>query len=389
MKQANISFYLHVLRQKYARSTKKEKSIIINELCESCGYHRKAAIRILNNRPRPAKQRPGPAPTYDANTLLPILKTFWMMADWPCSKRLKALLPKWLPSYEQEYGPLADDTKSKLISLSASTIDRMLKPVRTQMGHKGRSGTKPGTLLKQQIPIRVDHWNEKTPGFIEADTVALCGNSLKGNFVWCLTMTDIYTTWTEGRATWNKGSAGVIEQIQDIENKLPFDIKGFDCDNGTEFLNRNLVAYFLERENPVEFTRSRPYRKNDNAHVEQKNWTFIRQLFGYDRFEQLVLVELMNDLMANEWSLYQNHFMPSSKLTSKHRENSKYVRKYDEYQTAYERIMKNVDISKETKVKLANQHRGLNPFHLKREIERKLKVIFKYVTVTSNVRQRL
>lgn len=224
---------------------------------------------------------------------------------------------------------------------------------------------------------------------MEADTVAHCGNSLAGNFVWSLTMTDFLTTWTEIRATWNKGAQGVIAQIQDIETRLPFPLLGFDCDNGSEFLNYHLVRYFTDHPSIQSFTRSRPYRKNDNAHVEQKNWSHVRQLFGYDRLEDQQLVELMNDLYANEWSQYQNHFCPSMKLVEKHRVNSKYIKKYSMPTTPYHRVMASDAIPQETKKTLKAVHDRLNPFILKQVIEKKLRVIFQRVKVTSNVRQRI
>jgi hypothetical protein len=281
------------------------------------------------------------------------------------------------------------ETHEQLLSVSAATIDRLLKPVRATHGRKGLGGTKPGSLLKNQIPIRTHFWDVSQPGFMEADTVAHCGNSLAGDFVWSLTMTDIHTTWTENRATWNKGAEGVLTQIKDIEAWLPFALLGFDCDNGSEFLNYHLLRYFTDHPSAPAFTRSRPYKKNDNAHVEQKNWSHVRQLFGYDRFEDRGLVDLMNDLYANEWSLYQNHFCPSMKLREKRRINSKYYKKYDAPQTPYLRVLASEHVTEEAKERLRNLHMSLNPFILKRTIEKKLKVIFQHVKVTSNVRQRI
>ena len=171
----------------------------------------------------------------------------------------------------------------RLNSISAATIDRLLKPIRAKIGGRGLSGIKPGKLLKKHIPIQSGVWDVSQPGFMEADTVAHCGDSLAGDFVWSLTMTDICTGWTECRATWNKGADGVMTQIKTIQQALPFPIRGFDCDNGSEFLNWNLLRYFQSYEQPIKFARSRPYHSNDNAHVEQKNWSCVRQLFGYDR----------------------------------------------------------------------------------------------------------
>jgi len=202
-------------------------------------------------------------------------------------------------------------------------------------------------------------------------------------------MTDILTTWTENRATWGKGAQGVLAQIKDVEGRLPFALQGFDCDNGSEFLNWHLLRYFTDHPSVTSFTRSRPYKKNDNAHVEQKNWSHVRQLFGYDRFEDPGLVELMNDLYANEWALYQNHFCPNMKLKEKKRINSKYYKKYDSPRTPYDRVLASDHVSKEAKERLKTVHQSLNPFILKKKIEKKLRVIFNDVKVTSNVRQRI
>jgi len=364
--------------------------MILDEFCAVCGYHRKYAIRLLNQQGRAkAKRSPGRKSIYATAEFLTALKRIWFASDQMCSKKLKAAIPLWLPFYESTYKALTPETQDKLLSISAASIDRVLKPVRLTQERKGLSGTKPGSLLKNQIPIRTHFWDVSQPGFMEADTVAHCGNSLAGDFVWSLTMTDIHTTWTENRATWNKGARGVLAQIQDIEEKLPFALRGFDCDNGSEFLNYHLVRYFTDHPSVTSFTRSRPYKKNDNAHVEQKNWSHVRGLFGYDRFEEPSLVALMNDLYANEWSQYQNHFSPSMKLLEKQRINSKYYKKYDAPQTPYQRVMASDQIDDDTRGRLETVHQSLNPFILKKTIEKKLRLIFEHVKVTSNVRQRI
>jgi hypothetical protein len=294
-----------------------------------------------------------------------------------CSKKLQAAIPLWLPFYEQEYGCLDADIKAKLLTISPSTIDRILKPVRVTGKTKGLCGTKPGTLLKKQIPIKTHNWDVSKPGFFEADTVAHCGNSLSGNFVWSLTFTDIYSGWTENRAVWNKGSYGVFTQIKDIEAAIAFPILGFDCDNGSEFLNHHLLRYFTNRpQSPIQFTRSRPYKKNDNAHVEQKNWTHVRQLLGYDRFDKPELVALINDLYKNAFSLSANYFCPTLKLKEKQRVNSKYIKKYYPPKTPYQRLLDSEHITPEAKQLLSLSYQSLNPFKLKKTIALKLKIIF-------------
>jgi hypothetical protein len=382
--------YLEAIRTRYRRARKKAKVTILDEFSCVCGYNRKYAIRLLNQCAKARKKRrSGPRPIYASAEFLTALKHIWFASDQMCSKKLKAAIPLWLPFYATAYKALAPATQDKLLSISAASIDRVLKPVRIAYGRKGLSGTRPGNLLKNQIPIRTDFWDVTEPGFMEADTVAHCGNSLAGDFAWSLTMTDILTTWTEIRATWNKGAEGVLAQIKSIEASLPFALQGFDCDNGSEFLNYHLMRYFTGHPSLTSFTRSRAYKKNDNAHVEQKNWSHVRQLFGYDRIEDPSLVNLMNDLYANEWSLYQNHFCPGMKLQEKKRINSKYHKKYDLPQTPYDRVLASEHVSDTAKEHLKIAHQALNPFILKKNIEKKLRVIFNKVKVTSNVRQRI
>ncbi len=383
--------YLEAIKKRYNRAKKKDKHLILNEFCAVCQYNRKYAIHVLNRKKHRQRKpfKPGPKASYDSPELLKALKKIWFVSDQVCSKRLKALLPIWLPFYQQNFTSLSETIVNKLNTISPSTIDRLLKPTRIQQKGKGMNGTKPGTLLRNQIPIRTSVWDITEPGFLEADTVAHCGNSLAGDFVWSLTMTDYYSGWTECRATWNKGAVGVVDQIKDIEKKLPFKLKGFDCDNGSEFLNYHLLRYFQEHTGKIQFTRSRPYKKNDNAHVEQKNWTHVRQLFGYDRFDNSALVDLMNKLYAKEWSALGNYFCPTFKLIEKVKINSRYKRKYDTPQTPYQRLLNSNSINDKTKEQLKARYQTLDPFKLKASIERKLKAIFKLVSVSSNVRLRL
>lgn len=377
MGQNERKAYLEAIRRRYKKARKSEKSAILNEFSMVCGYHRKYAIRLLSTRTKRQKRAPGRKPRYEHQRLLPVLKALWLATDQLCSKRLKAAFGDWIPAYEQENESLDDSLRGQLFSLSPATIDRLLKPIRVKLPGKGLSGTKPGRLLKNQIPIKTDHWDVTTPGFMEADTVAHCGNSLEGSFIWSLTLTDILSGWTENRATWNKGAAGVVKQIKAIEKQLPFPLLGFDCDNGSEFLNHHLLRYFTNKKpHPIQFTRGRPYHKNDNAHVEQKNWTHVRQLLGYDRLDHPKQVNLINSLYQT-WCLYHNHFSPSFKLIEKKRINAKYRKRYDKPQTPYQRLMASDNITEQVKQTLASQHQQLNPFALKQIIEQKLKEIFR------------
>jgi hypothetical protein len=381
--------YLNQIHARYRSASKENRYYILGEFCKVCNYNRKYAIRLLGKPLNQPKNKPGPKPTYDPNRLLQHIKAIWFAADQPCATRLREIIPLWLEYYEQTNVLLNENDRKQLLVISSATINRMLKPVRTISKIHGLCGTKPGTLLKNRIEIKTHSWDVTRPGFIEADTVALCGNSLAGSFVWCVSLTDIFSGWTEVRAVWNKGSTEILKQIKNVENTVGFRFLGFDSDNGSEFMNHNLLSYFEKRRMPVKFTRSRPYKKNDNAHVEQKNYTHVRQLFGYDRFDNIELVALMNDLLANEWSQYQNHFLPSSKLINKTRVNSKYKKSYDKPQTPYARLIATQLLSSKAKLNLVEQHKKLNPFTLKADIEIKLAKIFELVKVTQGTRKRI
>jgi hypothetical protein len=371
--------YLEAISQRYKKACRKDKAIILDEFCTTCGYHRKHAIRLLKKFTRYIKQpkkKSGRISLYNKGTILKPLKKIWLAANLPCSKRLKEVLPLWLPGYIQEYGDLPLEVTEALLTVSHATIDRLLKPVRVKYKGRGRSTTKPGTLLRKQIPIKTNQWDESRPGFLEADTVAHCGTSMAGMFAFTIDCVDIATGWTEQRAVWGKGETDVLTQIKDIEVSLPFPLLGFDSDNGGEFLNYHLLRHFTERERRVQFTRSRAYHKDDNAHVEQKNWTHVRQWLGYHRFDIPEIVPLLNKLYKAEWRLFHNFFCPSVKLIEKQRIASKTIKRYDDPKTPYQRIMDSPDIDPATKQKLTKLFNKLNPFHLRKAMEDKLKKIF-------------
>jgi hypothetical protein len=371
--------YLEAIYLRYKRASRKDKAIILDEFCTTCGYHRKHAIRLLKKFTRfikPKKKKRGRIPLYSKEVIVKPLKKIWLSANLPCSKRLKAVLPLWLPGYVQEYGGLPADITEALIAISPATIDRLLKPVRAKYKGRGRSTTKPGTLLRKQIPIKTNQWDESRPGFLEADTVAHCGTSMAGMFAFTIDCVDIATGWTEQRAVWGKGETDVLAQIKDIEVSLPFPLLGFDSDNGGEFLNYHLLRHFTERQQRVQFTRSRAYHKDDNAHVEQKNWTHVRQWLGYHRFDIPEIVPLLNTLYKTEWRLFHNFFCPSVKLIAKQRIASKTIKRYDNPKTPYQRVMDSPDIDPSIKQKLTKLFKTLNPFHLRKAMEDKLKKIF-------------
>jgi hypothetical protein len=391
MGKLSMELYLKNLSKRYRAAGKREKGIILQELCESSGYHKKHAIRLLNAVPKRVKRKikTGRPSVYPENLYLEPLKRIWLLSDQLCGKRLKMALPLWLPYYGEAYGALANEIYDGLLSMSAATIDRLLIPLRVKY-KRSYGGTKPGSILKKHIPVKTNQWNEDRPGYLEADTVAHCGTSLSGSFVWSLTMTDINSGWTELRAVWNKGATGVVSQIKDIEQCLPFLILGFDCDNGSEFLNWHLMHYFSNEEGAhrIHFTRSRPYHNDDNAHVEQKNWTHVRQLMGYSRFDNEGLVELMNDLYKNEVSHMNNFFLPNFKLIEKQRVKAKIIRKHSKPETPYQRLIKSEHISESKKKELTEVYNQLNPFTLQKIIQKKLKRIFSMVNVKTDSKMR-
>lgn len=336
----------------------------------------------MENAAEPRKR--GRKARYADKILLKALKAIWLGSNLPCSKRMKAIVPLWLDGYEEQFGKLPDDVKHKLLSVSASTLDRLLQPVRVGHSGRGRATTKPGTLLRRNVPIKTGQWDEFKPGFVEADTVAHCGASMAGQFAWTLDIVDIATGWTEQRAVWAKGEKQIVEQMRSIERSLPFELLGFDSDNGGEFLNHRMLKFLLSRHKPVQFTRSRAYRKNDNAHIEQKNWTHVRQWLGYDRLDRPEVIDLMNELYRNEWRLFQNLYSPSVKLLRKERHGSKVKKVHDEPKTPYQRVLESKYVSDYNKRGLQQAFENSNPFVLRKKIEERLKKIFAVINQTSN-----
>jgi hypothetical protein len=364
---------------RYKKASRKEKTAILDEFSSVCGYHRKHAIRVLRGFKRftkpKAKKRGRPSVYHRADIVGP-LKTIWLGANLPCSKRLKAILPLWLPGYGNRFATLAPAVTTALMSISPATIDRVLKPLRVSYRKRGRATTKPGTLIRKHIPITTTRWDEARPGFLEADTVAHCGSTVAGMFAYTIDCVDMATGWSEQRAVWGKGETGVCEQIRHIEQSLPFPLLGFDSDNGSEFLNYHLLRHFTHRRQPIRFTRSRAYHKDDNAHVEQKNWTHVRQWLGYERLADPGVVPLLNELYTAEWRLFHNFFCPSVKLMAKERVGSKTLKRHDCPKTPYQRIMESPHIGEPAKEALTTQLNTLNPFVLREAMETKLKQIF-------------
>jgi len=377
MSQPTRKQVLEKLGRRYKSAGLEHKSKLLDQAVQLLGYHRKAAIRALGQ----AAVRPVSGPVvltgrpvkYESNWLLPWLRPIWQASDYACGRRLVAMLPEWVPAYEQHEKRMPGEVREKLLLASGRTLDRLLEPLRAQ--GTGRSLTRPGTLLRQQIPIRGSLWEEDKAGWLEVDTVALCGGSVAGEFVWMVDGVDYATTWVEVRAMWGRGQASTLAALQDIEASLPFCWLGLDSDNGGEFLNHHVLRWLQKRPRPVFMTRSRPYKKDDNAHVEQKNWTHVRQCFGYERHDKPELVEPMNALVKGAYGQLLNYFHASLKLDHKERKAGKVRRIYGAAQTPLARVLASVEVTAATKARLLEHKASLNPFALKRVVTQSLKAI--------------
>ena len=374
MSQKSKWEYLKAIYTRYRKASKNVRVLILNEFCQVCGYNRKYAIRLLNG---PAPQKPAAlhktrSPSYSAKVISG-LSLIWEAAGYPCSQRLKALLPLWLP-WAQKRLSLSAQIQRQLLSISPSTIDRRLKAKRRLLKKRLYGRTKPGTLLKHHIPIKTDSWDVTAPGFTETDLVSHSGNSEQGEFIHSLNVTDIHTTWVESRAVMGKGQTGVLEAMKEIEQALPFKLLGIDSDNGSEFINYHLKAFCDQKK--IQFTRGRPYKKDDNAHIEQKNWTHVRKIFGYLRYDSFPARQAMNDLYRNELRTLQNFFLPSMKLIRKERVGSKLKRRYDKPQTPLERVAAcpQADLLKITELKKLRA--ATDPFKLAKIVDQKLERIY-------------
>ena len=365
------------LRGRYGRAGQVYRRKLVDQLCAVCGYERKYALKVLNGcRPGPRGLPQGGARVVYAEAEVAIARKIWGWADYPCGKRLVSILPLWLRSYERRHGVVCTAVRVKLLDMSAATLDRVLAADRVKLQPR-RGGTKPGRLLRSQIPVRCESWDVQRPGFLEADSVDHGGMSTAGNYMHSITYTDIFSGWVEQAAVWNKGATGVIRRTRQIETELPFPILGFDSDNGGEFLNHHLFRYFRSRLHPVEFTRSREYHKNDNAHVEQKNWTKVRQLLGYERYDQPELVDLVHELYRHDWRLLQNFFQPVMKLIEKRRQGPKVHKRYDVAQTPAQRLLAWKGLATDKRQWLMQMQASLDPVDLTEAIQHKLQQIRK------------
>lgn len=364
------------IQPRYLKANKTGKQKILDEFIAATGFHRKYAIRILRHGyPRGHYKKKGKTPIYRGE-VIQALEQVWEIYGRICSKRLHPFLGEGIRILErcQEIN-LTPEIKQLLLSISCSTIDRCLKPVRFKNKAHGLSTTKPGTLLKKMITVRTfADWNEDQPGFMEIDLVAHCGETGEGQFLNTLTCTDICTGWTEPIALRRRSSQAVRDALHNMRPELPFPLKGIDSDNGSEFINELLYNYCLVEQ--ITFTRSRPYKKNDQSYVEQKNWSVVRHTIGYDRFETDEEFDLLSSIYSY-LRLYINFFQPVLKLISKGRVGDKFIKTYDQAKTPYQRIMARHDIPLETKARLTDLYVKLNPVVLRNSIDLKVAKLWK------------
>jgi len=369
---------LEAVQPRYLKASKFEKQKILDEFTSATGYHRKHAIRVLKNKVQVQNHFKGKPKAYKSlyrGEVVQALEQIWEIYGQICSKRLQPFLPEAIRVLERcKEINLSKDTKELLLKISSASIDRCLRPIRIKTPH-GLSSTKPGSLLKSLIPVRTfTEWDEQRPGFMEIDLVAHCGNTTEGQFLCTLTCTDLCTGWTEVTGLLHRSQEAVSEAIHLVRQRLPFPLLGIDSDNGGEFINDLLYRYCLAEK--ITFTRSRPYQKNDQAHVEQKNWSVVRHTVGYERWEtaqELALLESIYD----DLRLYINFFQPSLKLIAKERIDNKTCKRYDPAKTPSQRVLERKDISLAAKARLAHLYIQLNPAQLRRRIDQKIAKLWK------------
>jgi len=355
-------------RPRYVKAGRLEKGRILDEFVEGTGYSRKWAIQLLRHGLPPSGIGHGGRPRIYSAVVVGSLRVIAEASDWLCGKRLAPFLMELVPALEQEGAlHLAPSDRERLLAMSAATVDRRLRPFRLQLRPHGMGTTKPGTLLKQQVPIRTfTPWEDERPGFVEIDLVAHCGTTTAGHYLNTLTVTDVATGWTECIGVWGKGQAGVFAALKEVRERLPFPLLGIDSDNGSEFLNDQLVRY-CEAEQ-LTFTRSRPYWKNDQAHVEQKNWSVVRRQLGYGRYESQEALTQLNVVygLLGRWV---NHWQPAMKLVGKERDGAKVVKHYDVPQTPYRRVLATATLGDAAREQLIADHESRGPLALRAKLD--------------------
>ena len=376
MTRVSIQEYADAIRQRYRAGNKKEKGKILDEFTKVTGLHRKAAIRLLRRKSQGNSRKTRGRTKYYGNEVTVALRIIWEASDRLCSKRLQPFIPEMIRVLRQHGEQHINLTlESQLCQMSSATIDRLLRPWRRLGGRRGLATTKPGSLLKNAIPIRTfTEWQENKPGFLEMDLVAHCGESTDGFYLNTLTAVDIASVWTECTIVWGKGQDRVGGAIHRVKERLPFRLLGLDSDNGSEFINQHLYNY-CRRWN-IQFTRSRSYKKNDSCYVEQKNWNMVRRVIGYERYTSRSAYDCL-DRIYGLLRLYMNFFQPTMKLLSKSRHGAKVHKVYDIAQTPYQRLLKLGILSQAKQTELAAVYCGLNPVVLLKQINENLDKLWK------------
>ena len=367
--------YVRHMQGRYGTASPRSlKSRMLTEVSENLGCRRKHAIRLMNGKVvdsgKPWRRR---KKTYPEG-LVRMLERVWEAAQRPWSVRLKATLPLWMGWIRKEWPLLSRAEERQLLAMSAATIDRRLGPYKAQASRRIFGKTKPGRWLRRTIPIQTESWEVPEPGWLEIDTVSHSGAMAQGLFAYSVNQTDLFSGWVECRAVLGKGSAEVRAAIEEMRADLPFELKGLDSDNGEEFINWHLDNYC--RKTGVQRFRSRPYKKDDQAHIEQKNWTHVRKLIGYDRYDTQEAVNAMNDLYRNEWRLFCNLFLPSVKLSKKIRVGARIKRVYGAAKTPLDRLLESGQGDRKKLEALRELREKTNPFRLSEAVDRKLAVIW-------------
>lgn len=374
--------YLESCRQRYLSRNRAGRSAMIDEIIDAFGWDRKHAIKALNGKVAHGTkaQKRGSKLTH-GEAERAIIIHIWKHSEQPCGVRLKETLPLWLSSYERRHGDIGTAMRARLLGYSARTLERITQPHRatSESRWKGRKTGRASNRIKKFVPIRCGPQEFDEPGWIEADTVSHGGGSSSGAFLWSLTLTDFHSGWTELAALWGNSGGEVRVGLERIEKRMPFPMLGFDCDNGSEFLNEILEAYLLKRKRSIEWTRSRAYKKNDQAHVEQKNFTHVRQLLGYGRFGDLALKAMVDELYEKAWLPMRNYFTPVMKLVSKERIGGKVRKKYDKPASPCDRLLACEKVTETIKKQLREKRSELDPLELAEEVERRLSEIFQIV----------
>ena len=366
MTRSSIREYANAIKVRYQKGTKKQKGQILDEFTKATGLHRKASIRLLNRRLVSKKKRSGRPVRYGIE-VVQALRAVWEASDRLCSKRLHPFLPEFIGVLRRcGESNIGTEIEKALCSMSPATIDRLLQSWKRMDGRRSLSTTKPGSLLRSAIPIRTfADWQENRPGFIEVDLVAHCGENLEGFYLNTLMAVDVATGWAEFVGVWGKGQERVGAAIHNVRARLPFPMLGLDSDNGSEFINQD-IARWCQRAG-ITFTRSRPYKKNDNCFVEQKNGSIVRRVIGRDRYSSKQAYEILNRVYYL-LRLYSNFFQPVMKLTLKTRHGAKVHRVYDIAQTPYQRVLKSGALNEKRKSEIISTYSHLNPVHLLKQI---------------------